>query len=289
VEISARVIKTESYEIVAAGTQVVPKTWQDGPAPSAVAPEQPSESAAEAGPERSVSSPSRARRLNIKGFADFVLGVSNSKMDLEFKNSSRGINQSELGFGGITPNPFTSISFDGLTTKTSVPLGMRVGAYGQIIGGDMEISYFSHGMNSQSTSFSVNGISRGGFRFTADNYLKVTVLNLLTGDIFVRIPTSETVFPYVGLGMGMTLNTVTSSYAKANSGGFVNSSLSETTPGFTFRVPFGVRFRLNDKVGMFGEGRYYYNTFTFNRNISGETDSITMTGLQFLTGLSLVF
>ena len=60
-------------------------------------------------------------------------------------------------------------------------------------------------------------------------------------------------------------------------------------PGFLFQVPVGLRVRLNDNLGMFGEFRYRYNTFSFNRGISGETDRIVMSGSRFLTGLSILF
>jgi opacity protein-like surface antigen len=291
VEIGARMIKTETYQIVAASVQKVEKTWQDGEAPVAKAAKSTESTSQEshAAPAEPVFVPSTFQRLrrHITGFFDFYLGTSNSKMDLKFENSRAVIDQNDLSFSGITPNPFRSISFTGLSTKTSTPIGMRFGAFGEIFGGDMEMSIYNHAMKAQNTSYSLNGVNRGGFIFRSDPYLKVTVLNLLTGDLLVRIPTSDRVFPYLGFGMGMTLNTVSSSFVKQ--GVSSPTTLSETEPGFTFRIPIGVRAKFNDNLGMFGEWRYNYNTFTFNRGISGETDVITMTGSQILLGMCLFF
>jgi len=65
--------------------------------------------------------------------------------------------------------------------------------------------------------------------------------------------------------------------------------LNQVAPGFLFRVPVGVRFNLADNVGAFIEGRFWMNSFTFNRNFSGENDSITETGTQILAGVGLLF
>lgn len=296
VEIGARMIKTESYQIMAASVQKVHKTWQDGEAP-AVKTAQASESAppeSQSAPVEPVFVPTKFQRLktHLHGFFDFMMGSSNSKIDLSIENPQRLTFESEVGLdvnGNLADNAsFRSLSFSGLQTDSSVPIGFRAGVYGDVFGGAFEMSYYSHAIKPQNTTYTLNGVNRGGFRFTRE-YLKVSVLNILTGDLFVKIPTSDRIFPYLGFGLGMTLNTVSSSYLKQNAGGIVSASLSETAPGFTYRIPIGVRAMFNDNFGMFGEWRYNYNTFTFNRNIASENDKITMTGSQFLLGLSLVF
>lgn len=113
----------------------------------------------------------------------------------------------------------------------------------------------------------------------------MSVFNLLSGDLMIRFPTSDTVYPYIGLGLGLTLNTVNSQFAKTLRG----AALQETTAGFMFRIPFGVRFNIADKFGLFVEGRYYRNSFSFTRNRTSEDDEIVLKGMQFLTGLSLLF
>ncbi len=294
VEVGARMIKTESYQIMAASVQKVHKTWQDGEAPvvrTAQNADPPSPQSAAVEP---VFVPTKFQRLktHLHGFFDFMLGTSNSKMDLSIDNPRRFTFENEVGLdvnGNLSDNAsFRSLSFSGLQTESSVPIGFRAGVYGDVFGGAFEMSYYSHAIKPQNTTYTLNGVNRGGFRFTRE-YLKVSVLNILTGDLFVKIPTSDRIFPYLGFGMGMTLNTVSSSYLKQNAGGIVSASLSETEPGFTYRIPIGVRAMFSDNFGMFGEWRYNYNTFTFNRNIASENDKITMTGSQFLLGLSLVF
>jgi TolB-like protein len=276
VEVSARIIRAESYEILAAASVIVEKTWSDTPV------------------EEAASSPASTRNVSrfrgpVHGFTDFFFGISDAKADLEFKNSRAIIDQSHLGFTGVTPNPFSSIGFTGLETKASPPVGFRVGGFGEIFGGDLELSIYSHSIKSQNTTHSVNGVNRGAFRFTADDYLKITVLNLLTGDFLMRLPVSDRAYPYVGLGFGLTLNTLTSNYVKSLAGSSVTASLNEISPGLLVRVPLGVRMKIGDKLGLFGEYRYVMNRVTFNREIANETDTLTLKGGQFLTGLSLMF
>lgn len=275
VRVNSRVIKTESYEIVASASARLKKTWHDAPVPEM-------EQNAGGQPSQPVR---QVRRGSFKGYVDFFLGTGSSKMDLSFRNNSSTIDQSELAFAGVSPNPFRSISFENLATKGGIPLGLRLGGFGDVFGGAMEISYFSQELKPQQTTYKLNGIPRGSWQFFADPYLTVSVFNLLSGDLMIRFPTSDTVYPYIGLGLGLTLNTVNSQFAKMLRG----AALQETTAGFMFRIPFGLRFNIADKFGLFVEGRYYRNSFSFTRNRTSEDDEMVLKGMQFLTGLSLLF
>jgi hypothetical protein len=107
----------------------------------------------------------------------------------------------------------------------------------------------------------------------------------MSGDLMIRLPTGERVIPYFGLGLGLSINNVTSNYIEMYNGALEN----QTEPGFLFRVPFGVRFHVADPLDLFIEGRFWMNTFSFNQNISGVNNTITEQGFQFLGGVGLSF
>jgi len=285
--VNARAIKTETYEIIAVASEKVEKTWKDAPPPEPADQEAASQPAAV---RKSTVKPRMARGAKaFEGFFDIILGASNAEMDIKFENNRYPIDESQLGFVNVTPNPFNSIEFNDLETDSSMPLGIRVGMFSEYIGGAMEMSMEEHSMGSQATTHKVNGINRGGFRFYAAEYLKVKTINLLTGDLYFRIPTKVGVDPYLGFGFGMTMNTATSSYIKVLESGKYTDTLSTTEVGFMYRIPFGIRVRFNDEIGMFLEGRTFHNTFEFNRNRASETDTIVIHGFKTLFGMSILF
>ena len=96
--------------------------------------------------------------------------------------------------------------------------------------------------------------------------------------------------PYFGLGLGLSLNTITLPYAK----GFTNSSIfsrpvEDMGVGFMFRVPIGARFKAGKNFQIVTELRYELNHIMFDRGISGEEDTITLSGAKFIVGMGFTF
>lgn len=272
VEVNARIIKTETYEIVAAATERVKKDWSD--APSAVGQASQPARTLSASTQRS-SAPGKSR-----GFFDIIIGAGTATMDVEFSNPTQGESEADFGF----PTSFFDVSrigVDGLTTTGAVPFGMRVGGFGQVIGGAFEFGLFSHNTQQQTAT-----VDWGGFNLNMDlaEELFMVKTTHISGDLFLRFPTGDQVIPYLGFGMGLSINNVSSPYVRSASG-----TLDETVPGFLFRIPFGVRFNPNDQFSLFLEGRPWFNRFVFDRGYVGETDTITMRGFQFLTGIGFLF
>lgn len=259
VEVNARVIKTESYEIVAAASMKAKKSWSDAPATSAAA--EPGYSAPVAMGRRSGSG------SRPKGFLDLMLGGSTGTMDFE------------------TDTPFGSGSATGLTTTGSGVFGMRVGGFGEILGGDIGFSVFNHGTSQQTVT--INGLTSPGAVLPED-FLHVNTFEM-SGDLLMRFPTGDKVIPYFGLGMGLSINNVTS-----NSNNFWlimndGTRLNQTVMGFLFRVPFGVRVQVADSLAIFTEGRIWMNKFEFDQGIVGINNIVTQNGFQFLGGVGLTF
>ncbi|MBN1897296.1 MAG: hypothetical protein JW827_00845 [Spirochaetes bacterium] len=59
--------------------------------------------------------------------------------------------------------------------------------------------------------------------------------------------------------------------------------------GLMIGFPAGIRINLTEHFGLLGEGRWFYNSFSFMRNIENEKDSASLTMTQVLAGLSFSF
>ena len=290
VSINVKCIKTDTLEVIAVARSDVDKTWQDE-APQAAPPPvaQGEEEQPQPAPyKRAYRAPTLTSRAP-KGFFDIFLGVSGGTMDMRFENPTSG-ESAAFDFGGhLALNPPTARSYewDGMKTNSGFPFGFRVGGFGDVVGGDFEMSFYQSSILGPQSGieFHANDGPPGTANFNVDQFLKVFTFNLLSGDLFFRIPTSDEIYPYFGLGMGLTLNNVSSDYIVMQGG----TTLSQTAPGFMFRIPFGLRMKLADNFGLFAEGRWVFNTFTYDRGFTGETDKITMRGFQFLGGLSVLF
>ena len=91
--------------------------------------------------------------------------------------------------------------------------------------------------------------------------------------------------PYVGVGLGMTLNFVSSPYVYGYTNGSYGPSFNDVGIGLLSRIPLGVRFVFNDFMA-FAEYRPTTNYFTFDRGIANETDEcyMTMNAVNFGAG-----
>jgi hypothetical protein len=211
-------------------------------------------------------------------------------MDVKFQNSNP-VSASGVGFcfnsPTCTPATFNKFEINGAETGASVPIGIRFGRFGESFGGDFEMSLWQHTISQQSgLSGTLDGSSVSSINLSKD-YLKVTVFNVATGDLYVRVPISQDIIPYIGLGGGLALNNIQSTSGSVQNGS--GQVLNQTSAGWSFRIPVGVRFKVGDRFGLFAEGRYVWNWVGFDRGFSGETDSVVLKGAQFLGGLSFSF
>ncbi len=296
-EVNARVIKTETAEVINTSSVEVKKIWSDTSVyqqekGQQAQQQQPAASREEAAPEnygmkqqyqpQYYQAPTRP-----KGYFDiFTSGMDASTIDFTIENSRYLTTANELGFINV-PATFRRVEFKKLTTKAvSGPLGIRFAGFGKNVGGDFELQYYSTQMKAQNTTASFNGGSPVGFTFFTNDYLKINTFTM-AGDLLVRF-SNGAVQPYVGLGVGLTIDRVLSPYISqydSSGSGTFGRPLDDTGIGFTFRVPIGMRIELGDSFSFFGEWRISGNMFTFDRNINQEKDSVTVTGSNLLMGI----
>jgi len=237
----------------------------------------------------------KPREYNV--FMDLFLGSGSGKMDLTFSNTRRQIHESELNmdfhYGAYYPTSYNEISFEGLqTASASMPMGVRVGFFGKGAGMGIELSYSSLSIIDQDAEVTYDDYMEVGFDFSwQDEYITVKSL-ALAFDFFLS--PGKTFRPYVGAGLGVTLNRVYSDYIyqwyNANTAQEVfKKPLNQFSPGILLRIPVGVRLMFDKSFGLFGEYRYSLNYFKFDRNIADESDSIRIKMSQFLFGACFGF
>jgi TolB-like protein len=279
--VNARIVRTDTFEILGAASDglydVVEATQRD-----------PYQGQVGGGPQANTTDDS------VSGFFDVFVGGGGAKLDTTFENSAP-VSASGVGFcfggacpGASTPPSFNKFTINDMKTGGSVPIGVRFGRFGEVFGGDVEVSLWQHATTVQSgLSGTLDGAPVTNISLNTDKYLQVTVLNLVTGDLLVRVPINEDVFPYFGIGGGLTLTNV-----KSAAGGVLNHNLQvldQTAPGWSLRIPIGMRFKVGRRVGLFAEGRFVWSGARFDRGILGEKDTILLSGAQLLGGLSFFF
>jgi TolB-like protein len=299
VEANARVIKTETAEVMATASVEIPKDWNDeGGAPVVQQAAPVTQGAAEEAPmmkrEEAAQAPVRQTprrpKIVINGFFDFLYGSGGAKMDLTFKNSSRLIKGSDLGINLNGTAGYRQVKFAGeeLTANTP-PIGFRLVGFGEHWGGAYEMSYYSYTLAKQKTTVALNGGSAVPFQFLVDDYIKINVLNLLSGDLMFRFA-KKSIQPYIGLGIGMTLNFISSPYIYGYNSGVYSSSTSEADIGFLFRVPIGLRVNFGDNGSAFVEYRPTTNYIAFDRGgVAGDADEASMSFDFLMFGLGYKF
>lgn len=302
IEVNARVIKTETAEVITTSSVEVKKIWTDelpAGAPVRVAAQTAAQQPpAQTPPQQTLSQPAYQPYTppiaRPRPYLDFFLGRGGGTVNLTFENDFYAIRETDLsldfnGSGTLQNSVYHyKIAFENAQTETSVmPIGLRYVVFGKYWGGGLEFSYYMKHLAKQVTTATYDDASTVRFSFYTNDYLKISVLTLISGDIFLRF--SDKMFqPYIGLGIGMTLNSVSSPYIY----GFSDSSvwkrpLNSFGVGFLFRVPIGARIVFNDTSSAFIEFRSTTNTFSFDRGISNETDTISMSTGFLLFGIGL--
>jgi TolB-like protein len=293
VEINARLINTETAEVIATSSVEIKKIWSDVPTSETQQLQQPTTtSPAQQQPMTRQPSYYQPTASPIKGdsFFDIFLGGGSGTMNISFKNTTTPIYEYELsldidGSGTYNGPTYSEVSFKDLeTAKAGTLWGFRIGGFGagKLLGGDFEISHYAQQIERQ--FIILDGIKR---ELDFDDYLKVNTY-LMAGDLLLRF-SSRMIQPYIGLGIGMTLNNTTSPYIYQFYGTTWKKPLDQLNVGFMVRIPIGIRVKIGESTSAFLEYRSTGNTFTFTRDIEGETDSITLNTGQTIFGMGFGF
>ena len=225
-------------------------------------------------------------------YIDVFGGLGMPKMSLEFANANKSIYLNQIGIGGPNNGPHSSVKWEKLKTDGFGLAGVRFGGYGKgYVGGAFEISMEKRNIKRQVTSFTVDG-KPNRFIFNSGNYLTVTSYYAI-GNIMFRFPKRTTIEPYFGLGGGLSLNRLEMPYVgglKNSSSYYLTAPTINTTAGFVFNIPCGVRIQLSEKTQVVAEARYQVNSVLFDRGgISGEKDKLKISGLYYHLGFSVNF
>lgn len=293
IEVNARLIKTETAQAIGASQVMLEKNWIGD---AATAPQQqayqPEYQQPAAQPKYGAA---RARGEHEYGFFDIFYGFGSPIMDLEFSNSNNNITldgtyTNDLGIaktGGAAD--YNSVAWKKLKTEGAGPVAIRVGRFGKgAVGGDIELSLERRNIAAQDTTWSLNGGAPAYFKFNRNDYATVKTFGM-SGDLLIRHAGAR-VDPYIGIGLGLSLNRITLPYVK----GFTNGTFTRPTEdlgiGLMFRVPVGLRLKIADKTQLVAELRYELNRISFDRGgISGESDTLTLSGTKFIVGMGFNF
>ena len=298
VEINARLIKTDTAEVLTTSAVEVEKIWQDAfvPGQPPSPPQAPYRPAERYEPAYTPPpAPAHAYRPAVRfdGFVDIFFGKSTGKMSLVFKNNTYQIDEIDLsldfnGNGILERNVYyKKIAFPEMETESSAPSGMRFGVFGKHFGFNFEFSYVSWSLKKQKTTVTYNDLLKYNFSFYVDKYIKASLFQM-SMDLLLRF-SDKNLQPYIGIGMGIGINNVRSDYIYQYYGSTYRKPLNQTEIGFAFRIPMGIRFRIDDTTSLFFEYRSCFNTFTFDRNIKYEYDIINMSMGQYIMGIGFTF
>lgn len=225
-------------------------------------------------------------------YFDIFGGQGSPNMALEFSNPYNTIYLNQLGLSGPANGPYQSVKWDKLKTAGFGPVGIRFGGYDNgNVGGALEIGMEKRNIKRQTTTFALNDTQKN-FRFVGGDYLSVTSVYAV-GNLMFRFPRRTRVEPYIGVGLGISLNRIHMPHVgglKNASSFFLTAPTDDTGAGFVFNVPLGVRLQLTQKTQMVAEMRYQVNRIMFDRGgISGEKDTLTVSGVYFNLGMGFNF
>ncbi|MCM2266823.1 MAG: CsgG/HfaB family protein [Elusimicrobiales bacterium] len=299
IEVNARLIKTETAQAIGASQVAVDKNWigdaSAAPKPEPQAYQQPYQAPAPAAQARPY-----VRGENEYGFFDVFMGFGAPSMSLEYTNTASnitisndylvnndiGIKVPSFPIGGVN---YRSVKFDKLATEGFGPIAFRVGGFGKrALGGDLELSFEKRNVKAQTAAWTLNGASAGNVTFSSNDYATVKTFGI-SGDLLIR-HAGKKVDPYIGMGLGLSLNSIELPYTKGLSNSTVMSRPGDDFGvGLMFRIPIGMRIKAGSNTQIVTEFRYELNTMTFDRGIAGEDDRITLSGAKFLIGMGFTF
>ncbi|MBU2530770.1 MAG: CsgG/HfaB family protein [Elusimicrobia bacterium] len=292
IEVNARLIKTETARAIGAAQIIIEKDWMGGDQSIA----QPVQKAVYQPKTQAAPTKTYAKGANEYSFFDLFVGFGAPNIILEFANPLGNISldttyTNDLGvaiYAGGTGD-YKSVKWTNLLSEGTGPVAMRVGGFGKgNIGGAMELSLEKRNIKAQDAKWSLNSGPERNFTFLVDDYLTVISFGI-SGDIYIR-HVGKKVDPYIGMGLGLSLNSITLPYVK----GFTASStpsrpVEQMGVGLIFRLPIGMRIRLDKKNQIVTELRYEMNSIGFDRDIKSEEDRIVIHGVKFLIGMGFGF
>jgi len=310
VEINARVIRTDTAEVIGTSSLEFARTWTDDVTdqrqtqqePQQQPQQQPQEAqfiARKVAVQQLIQAMPRRKAIKLDNYCDILTGSSgDGKMDITFKYSGTSHYLRETDFSidfdgsGILNDTklYRQIKFSGVAMQSaSSPLGLRLVGFGKNWGGAFEMSYYTYNWGRQKVKTTYGGLSSNTVEFFTDEYMKITVLTLLSGDLMLRFANGH-FQPYIGMGAGMTFNFVSSQYiAGYNGSSSYTTPLSDFNVGFLYRFPMGIRYVVNDNISAFLEYRPTYNYFIFDRGILNESDEVFMSTNFVLLGVGIKF
>lgn len=265
VKIQARMIKTDTYDIIAIGqiTADAPRAMTE---------------------EEKVTEFAPLLELQIYG------GYSHADMSLAFENKVQGVKSNYLTFLPLEKT-WSNVEFEKLSTKDTYPLGIRfIATSGYFLGG-VDISYFAHAMDKQMTNGKFDGIEKSVSDFLVDEYITSSVTKF-------SIPLGVSTYAkgwfrlYMGVEPGFALVNTHSDliysyeYDTKNSKYIFSKGLDTFSMGFYIGGFLGLNIKLTNHLGIFSEARVFTLSYSFNRNINGESDTVTLKGYQAVAGVS---
>lgn len=299
-EINARTINAETAELMATSSVEVRRTWEvpGKPMPSAASSTDQQEAAAVQPVVYEQPAQKMAARSARRGdtFVDFFFGSVNGTADVAFSNSGNSESETSLridlnGSGTLESSvAYNKVEFkDAKMTQAMPMIGIRMAGFGNYFGGAFEMSYFSQQLAKQNTKVYLNDSATGrNFEFYVDDYLKVDVITLLSGDLLLRF-SKGMIQPYIGCGLGMTLDIVSSPYIYGYDNSAYRAGFTDVGIGLLMRFPIGARVVLGNGSSFFIEYRSNVNYFTFDRGIKNESDTVTMSYGSLLLGAGIKF
>lgn len=276
IEVNARLVVTETAEIIGAASVSLKRNWTGGDETSVY--------------ER----PAYIRPSKERIFEVFFAGGS-PNMALKFKNDgTRPIYFSDLGLWNSTGRdigPLQTVQWKKVKTSGYGPVSIRFSGYeaGKAIGGSLELGYERRFIQAQKCKFYINDSPALNFTFSSAKYLTMNSLSLV-GNLLLRFTQDFPVEPYIGVGIGISLNTVVMPHVRSfTESTYFSAPTNDFGLGFIFNAPVGVRLKLSDNLQLVGEVKYRSNTVLFDRGIPGETDSVKVSGYYFNLGTGFAF
>lgn len=263
IEVNARVVRTDTAQAVGAAQVYVVKDWIGGDNISKPAAPSASQNAPTYQPQ--TQSKTYSNKTN-SSFIDIIMGYGTGKLDATADSGDY------LPFPGLsgTWSEINDIKVNGIG-----PVGVRIGGFGKsIIGGDFEFSFSKYKTSKQNISW-----TNGQVLPMPEGFFDVSSFDFI-GDILIRTMT-EVQF-YFGFGLGFGLSVIKSSYITDYRG----DKLNDASLGVLYRIPFGLRFNVDNNTTLFTEFRYQGYVTNFSRDYnSNYSHNLSFSGLRFVVGI----
>ena len=219
---------------------------------------------------------------------------NNGSISLTFYNTFPTLTKDELGLVGTFPDGFHSIAWRGARSTEFVPFGISFGgptnSFFKICG---DFFYTKFRIAKQATkalyddahgdTYEIN------FEFVSEDYFNVDTTYMGMGFVLGN-EVAGVITPYFILSGGLTLNRYEAKTIKGYTRGSSFAAPSEEIElGLAYFISFGLQVNFTRVFGIFLEGRYFGNWFSFTRNIKYEDDSYTIGTPMFIGGISFDF